>query len=177
MTGFCPPGFDFLSDVRDEVGADQLHADLIKEVRIAFVWDRYNGKSPLQRVPANSWLLVGAEHWLAEGKARPYHLATRTVTLLVQKSSETSPAENIKKPNRGGRPPSGDWEAIEDALAARIQRDGQPDSLNIPGWQTRADVGKWVADLLSREGADVSESTIKRNVARMLDRVVQNHTR
>ena len=172
MTKACLPGYELLAEVGNVVGAEQILADLISEKRVVFAWDPYNGKEPLKRIPAKQWLMVGAEKFIAEGKARPYPLATRTVTLLLQKQ----PLKKRKSvgSNKGGRPPKGDWEAIEDALAARIERDGEPEPRNIDGWQRQADVYRWVADLLVREGVDVSETTIKTHVGKMLKRMVRN---
>ncbi|MCV0395921.1 MAG: hypothetical protein K5872_06655 [Rhizobiaceae bacterium] len=67
--------------------------------------------------------------------------------------------------NKGGAPAKADWPAIEEAFQREVQERGLPDALNEHGWQRQADVERWIADILVREGVEVSETT-RKNYAR-----------
>jgi hypothetical protein len=59
--------------------------------------------------------------------------------------------------NRGGAPTKADWAAIEEAYVMKVREDGAPNKGNEPGWQTQADVGRWIVDIV---GGDVGRTTV-----------------
>ncbi|WP_353644220.1 hypothetical protein [Mesorhizobium sp. WSM2239] len=72
--------------------------------------------------------------------------------------------------NRGGAPTKGDWPAIEEAFRRKVQERGLPEPLNEDGWQRQADVERWIADVLAREGTEVSETTLKNRAREFMSR-------
>jgi hypothetical protein len=87
--------------------------------------------------------------------------------VLVSRKNVEALAKGDSK-GRGGRPPAADWEAVKDALRIKINECGFPERGSI-GWQTRADVERWVQDLLERRHEPAEMSTIKDHVPIMLD--------
>ncbi len=77
---------------------------------------------------------------------------------------------------RGGRPPVLDWDAIEAAVHVEIGKRGKPSSENVKGWQTNADVCRFVADLLEARKEHAADSTIKERVNAMLKRFEMTET-
>jgi pimeloyl-ACP methyl ester carboxylesterase len=73
-----------------------------------------------------------------------------------------------KPPNRGGRPPAVDWEALKDALAEEIKSSGFPDRTSPPGWRSTKDVADWVETKLGKEAEHVARRTIEDNVRKMI---------
>jgi len=73
-----------------------------------------------------------------------------------------------KPPNRGGRPPAVDWEALKDSFREEIKIYGFPDSRNPPGWHGTKDAVEFAVLRLGKEGGDVSHRTIEDNVRRIL---------
>src|SRR5262245_1704215 len=73
-----------------------------------------------------------------------------------------------KHSNKGGRPPTADWEALKDALEAEIKTAGYPDPRNPPGWRQTKDVVEWAYTKLGKQGEGVAPRTVADNVRRML---------
>jgi hypothetical protein len=71
----------------------------------------------------------------------------------------------------GGRPPTVDWETIEDALALEVKARGVPDRENPKGWRTQADVERWINNLLSDRGDQASDTTVRDHTREMLSRL------
>lgn len=85
MTKFCPPGYRFLTDLRDEIGADKLRGLLANGERVAFAWNRDNANEPLKPVPSVNWLLRRGEGLMKRGTASLYPFATtQPIVLLVE---------------------------------------------------------------------------------------------
>jgi hypothetical protein len=70
-----------------------------------------------------------------------------------------------------GRKPKADWEAIEEAFAARVLLDGYPDARNVKGWSQQSDVEEWISGLVEREGVSLAESTLRRRAKEFMTRV------
>ena len=73
----------------------------------------------------------------------------------------------------GGRPPRPIWDAVEQALKAKIAEQGKPTKANIAGWRTSADAERWVDDFiikhLDKDGAPAT--TIRPHVRRILNSI------
>jgi hypothetical protein len=67
----------------------------------------------------------------------------------------------LKGTGVGGRPPKADWEAYWEVFAKKCSEEGNPDKLNVKGWQTQADVVRFLSELVARDNADVEERTIR----------------
>ena len=168
MTKFCPPGHRPLADVRDELGADILHSQLASKTRLAVAWDPREGT--LKPVNPRTWLVAHADGHIARGTIKPYPFAPHDLVLLIaDESPGASPTRSAAK--KGGRPPSADWEALEEALKHEIAERGLPDPLNVDGWQRQSDVESWLALCLQREGNDVADSTIRDHARDMLSKL------
>jgi hypothetical protein len=73
-----------------------------------------------------------------------------------------------KHSNKGGRPPTADWEALRNALVEEIKIAGYPDPRNPPGWRQTKDVVEWAYTKLGKQGKGVAPRTVADNVRRML---------
>jgi hypothetical protein len=74
----------------------------------------------------------------------------------------------LSQPDKGGRPPAADWEALKQVLAEEIRIHGYPNRKNPPGWRSTKDVADWAEQKLGKEAEDVSPRTIKDNVRKLL---------
>ena len=117
-----------------------------------------------------------AQHWTLDRQfrfeedgliGRPYfrRVTLKRADLVVQ----------ILPRRRRGAAPKYDWDVVEAAFLDRVSRDDWPESMdNEQGWRTKADVVRFVADLLSErsKGGDEvpSNSSIKAHVDRMFDK-------
>jgi hypothetical protein len=94
----------------------------------------------------------------------------------VEVEVKSPPGGSVPKPvppvipvkERGGRPPSADWDALKEALRAEIKVHGYPNPQNLPGWQRTKDVVDWAFGKLGKVGEDVSHRTVEDNVRRIL---------
>ena len=71
---------------------------------------------------------------------------------------------------RRGARPKVDWRAMEEAFRRRVAERGRPDELNVDGWQTQADVERWLRDMIRREKVEISEATLRRRAKDFLFR-------
>ncbi len=81
------------------------------------------------------------------------------------------PFDRSKARNPGGRPPKADWSAFEDRFRDECNKRGNPDSLNVRGWQTQADVATWLGDLAEREDTPVGETQLRQHAREFIDRM------
>jgi hypothetical protein len=98
--------------------------------------------------------------------------------LLVRIGSIEAILAHLRRPEggvphlSGGRPERCDWPAVRDAVFARLDRIGPPSQQNIAGWQTKADVARWIEGLPEGGGVTVGDSagfdTIRKRVREML---------
>jgi hypothetical protein len=72
---------------------------------------------------------------------------------------------------RRGRLPKADWAALEALLEDRINKGGWPDVDNVPGWQCKADVERYIEAFMQDRREDASESVIRHHVTQMLKRI------
>lgn len=94
----------------------------------------------------------------------------------VEAEVKSPPGGSVPKPvppvipvkERGGRPPTADWDALKEALRAEIKVHGYPNPQNLPGWQRTKDVVDWAFGKLGKVGEDVSHRTVEDNVRRIL---------
>lgn len=82
--------------------------------------------------------------------------------------------KNALDTQRGGRPTVADWDAIEELLRLEIAKRGLHSRDNERGWQTKADVCRWVAEVLEDRGESAALSTIKDHVNRVLTRLIHD---
>jgi hypothetical protein len=187
MAVFVPRGYRRLKDIRKVVGHTELREQLAGGVRTAFIWDPQNSQNPLQPISINQWLIADADEIIRSGKIKPprLNLADAIAERRIQGSSFAAgrkakvvlvadAAERKVTPfrgvNKGGRPPGADWDIVADAIKTEVKNRGFPEHGN-KGWQTQADVEKFVTDLLLSRREDVSESTIRERVRDILKRL------
>jgi hypothetical protein len=99
---------------------------------------------------------------------KPRNLARKDAPLPSDECSDSN-TQPSKPPNKGGRPPAADWEALKDALAEEIKSSGFPDRKNPPGWRSTKDVADWVETKLGKEAEHVARRTIEDNVRKMIN--------
>jgi len=73
-----------------------------------------------------------------------------------------------KEKSKAGRKSTVDWDAVQCALENQIKQRGMFGPDNGTGWQSQADVERFVADLLSGRGEKAAEATIREHVKEML---------
>lgn len=113
--------------------------------------------------PKNYWLRVGVT------------LSTNDVYRIWPKAAPTSErAGEPKKRKKPGPVPTYDWDAFRDAFFAKVHSKTPPDwpdTLNVEGWQTQADVERWVQELAVRGGGkEPSVSSIREHVSEWLSK-------
>ncbi len=69
---------------------------------------------------------------------------------------------------KGGRPGAADWSALEEALCREIETVGLPERGGEPGWQTTADVIRWMEPKCGEY--EPGKTALKENVSAMLGR-------
>ena len=99
-------------------------------------------------------------------KARSLYLALSDINTMYPPPERHAKAAQRKSP---GAPQKADWAAITDAYLQEVKSVGFPDRLNEDGWQTQADVQRWIERLLEREGISVSETTLKDRARRIME--------
>lgn len=81
----------------------------------------------------------------------------------------TPSPERPAKKRRGGIEKA-DWDAYGLAFAKKVDEDGYPDERNVKGWQRKADVERWLAELVMQDGIDeISSSTFARHAKALMD--------
>ena len=104
MNTFCPQGHRFFHDVRDEIGAEAMLADLAAGKLIAVTW---GSDGSLHDVFPNHWLSSQADYTIRN--ARFYSKYPTQGKLLVRKP-EPKPATKVRPAkNKGGHPGKWDW--------------------------------------------------------------------
>lgn len=164
----APEGYQPIKDAARMLGNKRLKGELASGGRKAVAWD-FRGKGRLADVSRAAWEGSTAKKILKTGKVPPFPLALRECPVFVALLPGEKPLDLTR--NKGGRPESVDWAAVETALASEIERFGYPSLQNPPGWQRPADVNRWAADLLQEHGEDASDSSIKMHVRQMLLRL------
>lgn len=87
---------------------------------------------------------------------------------LVSAEPPRVPEGGSPKDRRGGKEKA-DWDAYREAFAERVVTDGFPAKTNVEGWQRQADVQRWLADLVQRDGYDVAASTLARHAKELME--------
>jgi hypothetical protein len=186
-TSFVPRGYRRLKDIRKEVGHNELRQQLASGERSAFIWDPQNSQTSLQPIPTNHWLIADADEIIRSGKINPppLNLADAIAERRIQGSSFAVGRKaklvliaDVAKPkviplravNKGGRPPSADWDIVADALKKEFENRGFPEHGN-QGWQTKADVEKWVADFLQARKETAGDTAIKDHVREIIEKL------
>jgi hypothetical protein len=75
----------------------------------------------------------------------------------------------VGTPHRGRRPPAADWDALEVALEREIDAVGFPSKDAPPGWQSNADVVRWLEPYLG--DYEPGKTALKDNAKRMLKNI------
>lgn len=75
-----------------------------------------------------------------------------------------------KSKNKGGAPPKADWPAVEEAFAREVKEKDWPEPTNVKGWQTQADVVRWIKDQLwkGNDPVDVTDRTAREYAKKFL---------
>jgi hypothetical protein len=80
-----------------------------------------------------------------------------------------SRVETPQAKDRVRRPPAADWDALEVALEREIDAVGFPSKYGPPGWQSNADVVRWLEPYLG--DYEPGKTALKDNVKRMLKNI------
>ena len=76
---------------------------------------------------------------------------------------------------RGGRPPAADWAELKKAYRQEVELVGPPSRDHEPGWQSQADVERWIA---ARTGEfEPGKTALKVNTKRIMNEVEAEMTR
>ncbi len=107
----------------------------------------------------------------ADGSLYTYIRLGRQAVLERWPAEASRTADVITFPacRRRGRRPAYDWSALETAYWREVQLRGTPDPLNEDGWQTQADVERWIVQ--QREFRQASTSTVRRYARAWLNQV------
>jgi hypothetical protein len=79
------------------------------------------------------------------------------------------PSSTVGRAGFGGAPAAADWSAIKEALREEIGNVGFPSREGAPGWQTQADVRRWILERLGPNEEPPGVTTLKDNIRRMLE--------
>jgi hypothetical protein len=172
MGAFIPRGYKAMADVRKELGHDELRQQLASGERAAFFWDQRDVEKPFKQIHKNQWLQANADEIIRRGKAiwRPYPLATlkRDLDILIDDVKPNVPPPRAV--GKGGRPAAADWDVVALAIEQEIDKRGFPEH-GLKGWETQADVERFVADFLQSRNTEVSDSTIRDRVREILNKL------
>ncbi|WP_152049036.1 hypothetical protein [Aureimonas psammosilenae] len=84
---------------------------------------------------------------------------------------QSEPEERGEAPRlKVGRKPKFDWEEYEQAFLMKVDEEGQPEKSNVEGWQSQADVARWLQSLAERERLEMSFDSAKRKARAMMGR-------
>jgi hypothetical protein len=72
----------------------------------------------------------------------------------------------------GGRPPSADWSAHEEAYNREVDAVGLPTKDGVPGWRSQADVIRWLEPRLA-DDENPGKTSLKKRVGEMMLRTEQ----
>jgi hypothetical protein len=99
MTEFCPPGFRFLTDVREEIGHDELKAKLMAGDLEAYSWNDRSRWDPLKYIPTMDWwkantdtILEKGEAWLTDFDAKHVSSSGGSPILIADQTAPASTA-------------------------------------------------------------------------------------
>jgi hypothetical protein len=167
MKAFIPRGYRRLTDVRKEIGHDDLRQQLATGVRTAYAFDPENAEVAIKPIPTRQWLIRGADKIIRSGKGKPYPFAVRDILILVD---DVKPKAPLRLVNKGGRPAAADWEAVEEAIRIKIKECGFPEQGNR-GWGIQADVERFATDVLDARSDNVGETAIRTHVREILQKL------
>jgi hypothetical protein len=127
----------------------------------------FDGLSHVKVLPraAVEWLLA---------KPKREHLVPGSLRRHLRPAASIAPA---KARVRGGPKPKADWDAVKTAVQHQIEEIGRPapdhDNKN---WRSRADVIRWVEELLIDRGESVAHSTIGERIDKLFPDLVDRQT-
>ncbi|WP_430251248.1 hypothetical protein [Neorhizobium sp. DAR64860/K0K1] len=163
---------------------DLLHS-LLFEGAIAGFYNQpvFNG---LTEIPKAFWLSVDAGKALRDGEYWPFgpnrhhwdRLPTAPIfykaealrAVLAQRQRALSPPHSRARLSNAGAKAKFDWPAYEEAYMAEVRTRGFPSELNVKGWQSQADVVRYLQELAQQDGLDLPDSTAKPYARRFLER-------
>lgn len=135
-----------------------LRSLLFKGSLPAIIFDQHGQ----DQLPAHFWATEDADDVLLHGSHRLFFHQEDLRSALDGSA--------IADRNKGGAPAKADWPAIEEAFMREVKLRGLPDDTNVDGWQRQADVVRWIADMVQRDGDDVGDTTLKIRAREFLKR-------
>lgn len=164
----------------------RLRSMLYAEKLSAFYPSPFGGG--LTTIPSSFWLSDDADRTLASGRYWPFGtnqtyrddkpsgqiffkegaIEAALSATSDQEASIASPA--IPRLSNAGAKPKFDWPAFEEAFLAEVQARGVPSELNEKGWQSQADVVRFLQELAQRDGLDLPDSTAKPYAKKYLEK-------
>lgn len=106
-----------------------------------------------------------------EGQTSCYDIRLRTDDLDRLWPPEAAPAGAPTVKMKAGAPSKADWPALEDRFREEVGKRGKPDPLNEKGWQSQADVARWLMDLAAREGDKIGFDVAKKRARSFVNRL------
>jgi hypothetical protein len=82
------------------------------------------------------------------------------------------PEQSAKPKGNGGRPPSADWSAHEEAYNREVDDVGLPTKDGVPGWRSQSDVIRWLEPRLG-DDENPGKTALKERVGGMMRRAEQ----
>jgi hypothetical protein len=157
MNEFIPRGYIRLTEKRDQLGPDELRAQLAAGELIACRWDGRSGH--IQTVFTDVWLGYRADEFIKRGEFDDGgKFAHHHRELLLIKTPEQK-AQRVPSKGKGGRPPKFDWDTFYCEI---IRIANSPDGL--PDKQSELEV--IMLDWCSLEWGDApGESTVRHKVS------------
>lgn len=163
--------------VRRETGFTQQEAEALLQAAIRLddavkvVTDDY--ETYVRNVPGCNYLHTGGPS-RSDG-LHPYRRikfvnlpSLQTWLASLNFNSPPGRASGSPKDRRGGKEKA-DWDAYRQEFVQKVATDGFPDKNNVEGWQWQADVQRWLADLVQRDGYDVAASTLARHAKELME--------
>lgn len=88
---------------------------------------------------------------------------------VVMQRTEAKRATKLKR----GRRHVADWVAYKLVYFDKVRTEGQPNDDNVKGWQTQADVIRFLHDLVVRDGSSAEHSTLKEHAREMMHEAIE----
>lgn len=121
----------------------------------------------LTEIPSDFWLNDDAGGNIASGRYWPFgpnrsYRDEKPNFSMFFREGEIEDALAAKpKSSKAGAKPKFDWPAYEEAFTAEVRARGVPSALNDKGWQSQADLVRFLQDLAQRDGLELPDSTAK----------------